>query len=46
MYNLDNNKKLFPKNIFDLIKKFENKNNNLKINTIKNIENYFKKLKK
>ena len=30
----------FPKNIKEL-----NKNNNFKINSIKNLENYFKKLK-
>ena len=32
----------FPKNI----KKFENKNNNFKINSIELLTNYFKKLKK
>ena len=36
----------FPKNIKELNKNFENKNNNFKINSIKNLENYFKKLKK
>ena len=35
----------FPKNIKELDKNFENKNNNFKINSIKNLENYFKKLK-
>ena len=35
----------FPKNIKELNKNFENKNNNFKINSIKNLENYFKKLK-
>ena len=35
-----------PKNIKELNKNFENKNNNFKINSIKNLENYFKKLKK
>ena len=29
-----------------LTKNFENKNNSFKINSIKNLENYFKKLKK
>ena len=33
----------FPKNIKELNKNFENKNNNFKINSIKNLENYFKK---
>ena len=36
----------FTKNIKELNKNFENKNNNFKINSIKNLENYFKKLKK
>ena len=36
----------FPKNIKELNKSFENKNNNFKINSIKNLENYFKKFKK
>ena len=36
----------FPKNIKESIKNFENKNNNFKINSIKNLENYFKKFKK
>ena len=36
----------FPKNIKELNKNFENKNNNFKINSIKNLENYFKRLKK
>ena len=36
----------FPKNIKELNKNFENKNNNFKINSIKILENYFKKLKK
>ena len=35
----------FPKNIKELNKNFENENNNFKINSIKNLENYFKKLK-
>ena len=35
----------FPKNIKELNKNFENKHNNFKINSIKNLENYFKKLK-
>ena len=36
----------FPKNIKELNKNFENKNNKFKINSIQNLENYFKKLKK
>ena len=36
----------FPKNIKELNKNFENQNKNFKINSIKNLENYFKKLKK
>ena len=36
----------FPKNIKELNKNFENKNNNFKINSIKKLENYCKKLKK
>ena len=35
----------FPKNIKELNKNFENRNDNFKINSIKNLENYFKKLK-
>ena len=35
MYKLDHNKKYFPKNIIELNKIFENKNNNSKINSIK-----------
>ena len=46
MYKLDHNKKFFSKNILDLDKKFENKNNNFKIDSIKSLTNYFKKLKK
>ena len=42
MYNI---KLYFPKNIKELNKDFENKNNNFKINSIRNLENYFKKLK-
>ena len=45
MYKLDYNKKLLSQNIFDLNKKFIY-NNNFKIDSIKNLENYFKKLKK
>ena len=33
----------FPKNIQELNKNFENKNNNFEINIIKNLENCFKK---
>ena len=36
----------FPKSIKELNQNFENKNNNFKINNIRNLENYFKKLKK
>ena len=36
----------FPKNIKELNKNFENENHNLKINSIKNLENHFKKLKR
>ena len=36
----------FPKNIKELNKNFENKNSNFKINSIKNLQTYFKKLKK
>ena len=32
----------FPKNIKELNKNFENKNKNFRINSIKNLENYFK----
>ena len=35
----------FPKNIKELNKNFENKNNKFKIDTIKSSTNYFKKLK-
>ena len=45
MYKLDNNTKYFPKNIKELNENFKNKNNNFKINSIRNLENYFKKLK-
>ena len=45
MYKLDHNKKFFPRNIKELNKNFENKNNNSKIDSVKNLENYFKKLK-
>ena len=46
MYKLDHNKKFLPRNILDLNKKFENNNNNFKINSIESLTNYFKKLKK
>ena len=47
MHKIDNyNKQFFPKNIHELIKKFENKNNNFKIDSIKSLTNYFSKLKK
>ena len=45
MYKLDHNKNFLPRNILDLNKKFENKNNNFKINPIELLANYFKKLK-
>ena len=35
-----------PKNIKELNKKFQNKNNNFKIDSIKLLTNYFNKLKK
>ena len=35
MYKLDHNKKYFPKNIKELNKIFENKNNNFKIDSVK-----------
>ena len=35
----------FPKNIKELNKNYENKNNNFRINSIENLENYFEKLK-
>ena len=46
MYKIDYNNKIFPKNINELNKSFENKNNTFKIDTIKSLTNYFKKLKK
>ena len=48
MYKIDynnNNNKFFPKNTKELNKKFENKNN-FKLDSIKLLTNYFKKLKK
>ena len=36
----------FPKNIKELNKNCENKNNTFKIDTIKSLTNYFKKFKK
>ena len=44
MYKLDPNKNYFIKDIKDLNKVFEY-NNKYKINSIKNLTNYFKKLK-
>ena len=41
MYN-----KIFPKNTKELNTSFKNNNNNFNINTIKSLENYFKRLKK
>ena len=46
MYKLDHNKKFLPRNILELNKKLENKNNNFKIHSINSLTNYFKKLKK
>ena len=45
MYKLDHNKKYLPKNILDLNKTFIYSKNNFKIDSIKNLKNYFKKLK-
>ena len=45
MYKLDPNKKYFIKNIKDLNKNFNFGNNKFKLDTIKNLTNYFKKLK-
>ena len=36
----------FPKNIHELTKKFENTNNDFKIDSFKSLKNYFSKLKK
>ena len=44
MYKIDYNNKFFPKNIKELNKKFENKNNKFKIDTVKLLTNCFKKL--
>ena len=41
-----NNRLYFPNNIEELNKSFENKNNKFKIDTIKSLTNYFKKLRK
>ena len=46
MYKIDYNNKIFPKNVLELNKIFENKNNNFKIDSIKLLTNYFKKIKK
>ena len=47
MYKIGNyNNQFFPKNIHELTKKFENRNNNFKIDSIKSLTNYFSKLKK
>ena len=47
MYKIGNyNNQFFPKNIYELTKKFENENNNFKIDSIKSLTNYFSKLKK
>ena len=45
MYKLDHNKKYFPKNIKELNKNFENKNNNFKIDSVKLLKDYFSKSK-
>ena len=44
MYKLDHNIRIVPKNILELNKKIEDKNN-FRIDTIKSLTNYFKKLK-
>ena len=47
MYKIGNyNSQFFPKNIYELTKKFENKKNNFKVDSIKTLTNYFSKLKK
>ena len=38
------NNKIFPKNIKELDKNYVNKNNKFKIDTVKSLTNYFKKL--
>ena len=45
-YYMYNNELYFPKNIKELNKSLGNKNNKFKIDTIKLLTNYFKKLKK
>ena len=45
MHKIDYNNKIFLKNIKELNKSFENKNNNFKIDTIKLLINCFKKVK-
>ena len=45
MYKIgDYKEKFFPKNVLDLNKNFENENNNFKIDNVKSLTNYFKKL--
>ena len=46
MYKIECNKKLFIKNIKELNSKYEFGNNKFKINTIYNLQNYYKKLKR
>ena len=44
LYSYMYNKLYFPKNIKELNKNYGNKNNKFKIDTIKSLTNYFKKL--
>ena len=46
MYEVDCNKKLFIKNIKELNSKYTFGNNKFKINTIYNLQSYYKKIKK
>ena len=46
MYEVDCNKKLFIKNIKELNSKYTFGNVKFKINTIYNLQNYYKKIKK
>ena len=45
MYKIDYHNKIFPKNLKDLNKPFNNTNNKFELDTIKSLTNYFKKLK-
>ena len=44
MYKVEYNNKIFPKYIKELNKNYKNKNNKFKIDAIKSLTNYFKKL--